>query len=173
MKTTQILNVLKVLVWIAFVGYCIEAGGLIVSFAISCVKPETARNLYTGRDYYNLYQLNFNYYTLTISFLIALGIMKSYVWYLTIKVMSDINLKSPFDMDKSQLLERIAYLLLGISIVGLLGNIYRDWIRKKAFESFGQSNPIEEFLFMAGLVYIVSQLFKRGVEIQSENELTV
>jgi hypothetical protein len=26
---------------------------------------------------------------------------------------------------------------------------------------------------MVGLVYIISQVFKRGVEIQSENELTV
>jgi hypothetical protein len=30
-----------------------------------------------------------------------------------------------------------------------------------------------EFLFMAGLVFIISPIFKRGVELQSENELTV
>ncbi|MBN2635649.1 MAG: DUF2975 domain-containing protein [Prolixibacteraceae bacterium] len=29
------------------------------------------------------------------------------------------------------------------------------------------------FLFMAGLVFVISQIFKRGVEIQSENDLTV
>ena len=30
-----------------------------------------------------------------------------------------------------------------------------------------------DFLFLAGIVYVFAQMFKPGVEIQSENELTV
>ncbi len=30
-----------------------------------------------------------------------------------------------------------------------------------------------EFLFMAGIIFIIALIFKRGVEIQSENELTI
>ena len=30
-----------------------------------------------------------------------------------------------------------------------------------------------DFIFLAGIVYVFSQIFKKGVEIQSENELTV
>ena len=30
-----------------------------------------------------------------------------------------------------------------------------------------------DFLFLPGIVYMFAQLFRRGVEIQSENELTV
>ena len=30
-----------------------------------------------------------------------------------------------------------------------------------------------EFIFMAGVVFVISQIFKKGVEIQSEHELTV
>lgn len=30
-----------------------------------------------------------------------------------------------------------------------------------------------EFVFMAGVVFVMSQIFKKGVEIQTENELTV
>jgi len=30
-----------------------------------------------------------------------------------------------------------------------------------------------DFLFIAGIVYVFAQMFKPGVEIQSENELTV
>jgi len=30
-----------------------------------------------------------------------------------------------------------------------------------------------EILFMAGLVFVIAQIFKRGVEMQAENELTV
>jgi hypothetical protein len=30
-----------------------------------------------------------------------------------------------------------------------------------------------EFLFLAGIVFVIAQIFKRGIEIQTENELTV
>jgi hypothetical protein len=31
----------------------------------------------------------------------------------------------------------------------------------------------DEYLFIAGMIYIISQIFKRGIEIQEENNLTV
>ena len=30
-----------------------------------------------------------------------------------------------------------------------------------------------EFIFLAGMIYVLSELFKRGAEMQTENELTV
>jgi hypothetical protein len=30
-----------------------------------------------------------------------------------------------------------------------------------------------ETLFLAGVVFVIAQIFKKGVEIQSENELTI
>jgi hypothetical protein len=53
-----------------------------------------------------------------------------------------------------------------------VGNGQTRWLSKQAGLSLQDWNGAE-FLFVAGLVFIVSQIFKRGVEMQSENELTV
>ena len=50
-KTETILVVLNVLVWIVFIGFMVEAGALVVSYLISVVKPEAAKNLYRSLDF--------------------------------------------------------------------------------------------------------------------------
>lgn len=79
-KTTQILAVLQIIAWVAFIGFAVEAGIILVSFGVSSVNPEGAKNLYKGLDLYNLRQFNYWYYTLTVSFMVTLSIMKSFVW---------------------------------------------------------------------------------------------
>ncbi len=174
MKTTtgQILMVLKVLAWVAFIGYAIEAGAIIISFLVSLANSEAARNLYKGMDLYNLSQLNFLQYTGSVSFLVALAIMKSSVWCMVIKTLTKINLENPFKMKVAKLLEQISYSLLGIWIVGMVSSAYAAWLEKTTGQAFG-TDVSGEFIFVAGLVFVISQVFKRGVEIQAENELTV
>ena len=58
------------------------------------------------------------------------------------------------------------------ALIGVLNNAYMRWLTKTTGE-FYERGTTEEFMFMAGLVFIISQVFRRGVEIQSENELTV
>jgi hypothetical protein len=98
--------------------------------------------------------------------------MKSFVWFLVIKTLSKINLVNPFKMEVALTLEKISYVLFGTWIVGILSSAYTSRLLKITGELFG-SWMTGEFIFMAGLVFIISQIFKRGVEIQSENELTV
>ena len=54
---------------------------------------------------------------------------------------------------KNQYLQPLPWVLL-------TGELHGNWISG-------------EFIFMVGLVFIISQVFKRGVEIQAENDLTV
>lgn len=171
-QTVQILTVMRILAWVAAVGFLIEAGAILVSFAVSCINPDAAGNLYKGFDLYNLRQFNFWYYVGSVSFLVALPAMKSFVWFLVIKVLSKINLMNPFKMEVAQILEKISYVLFGTWLVGMLSSAYAHWLLKITGELHGESVS-GEFIFMAGLVFIISQIFKRGVEIQSENELTV
>ena len=171
-RTEQILTVMQILAWVAFIGYLLEAGAVLGTYGISCVNPEAAKNLYWGLDFYNLRQFNFWYYTLSVSFLMALSLMKSFVWYLVIKTLSRINLMNPFKMEVAMSLEKISYVLFGTWLIGILSSAHSRWLMKLTGELFG-SWVNGEFIFMAGLVFVISQIFKRGVEIQSENDLTV
>lgn len=171
-KTEQVLTVVHVLAWIAFVGFLIEGGAILVSFGVSYVNPEAAKNLYRGLDVYQLREFNFWYYTQFVSFMVAIPLMKAFVWFLVIKTISRINLSNPFTMEVAQTLEKISYVLFGTWFVGMLSSAYTDWLGKTT--EVLQGNWVSgEFIFMAGLVFIISQVFKRGVEIQSENELTI
>ena len=81
-------------------------------------------------------------------------------------------MSSPFERVTVVRLEKISYLFLGMWLLGIAGNGYTKWLAKSVGEWAGPF-VTGESLFVAGIVFIVSQVFKRGVEIQSENELTV
>jgi hypothetical protein len=171
-RTEQVLTVMNILAWVAFIGFAIEGGAVLTSYVVSCIDSEAAKNIYNGLNLYNLRQFNFWHYTLHISFMILLSALKSYVWYLVIKTLSHLKLENPFKMETAQKLEKISYTLLATWIAGMTSSAHTAWLMKVTNEVHG--NYVSgEFIFMAGLVFIISQVFKRGVEIQSENELTV
>jgi Protein of unknown function (DUF2975) len=171
-KTEHILSVMSILAWVAFIGFMIEAGVILFSYGVSLVNPEAATNLYRGLNLFNLRQFNFWHYTLSVSFLVALSMMKSWASFLVIGALSKFNLKNPFTMEVAMRLEKISVITFGTWVVTMLCNAHTGWLLKKTSELHG--NWLSgEFIFMIGIVFILSQVFKRGVEIQSENELTV
>ncbi len=171
-KTEQILMVMKVLAWIAFIGFMIKAGVYLITYALSFFNPIIANDLYRGLDLYDLRQENMIQYTIVMAFISILTILQSVVWYMLIKIIDKIRLENPFTMDVAHRLESISYSLFTIWILAVTGGGFIAWLGDKAGK-LNDSWNTGDFLFMAGLVFIISQIFKRGVEIQSENELTV
>jgi hypothetical protein len=171
-KTEQILMVMKVLAWIAFFGFAVQIGAYIFSYVVSYFNPEGAGNLYMGMDLLELRNYNFFKYTVLVACWEAFLIMKAIVWYRFALIISTIKLKNPFTMEIAQRLEKISYLLFSIWIMGYIGSAYAGWLGEIA-ESMHDNWNAGEFLFIAGIMFIVSQIFKHGVELQSENDLTV
>lgn len=172
-RTEQILIVLKVVAWITMIGLSIEVGSKIISFVVSYFSPIAAKNLYKGLSYYDL-RVNYSWlYCMVMSLVIIIGMLKVEVWIRVIQLFSDFNLQNPFKMSVAKLLEKIGYSLLSIAILGVIGNGLINWINHHYSFDYSKRFSVEESLIMAGLVYIISQVFKRGIEIQEENELTV
>lgn len=172
LRTKQILSIMQVLTWIAFIGLLINAGAILTSYIVSCIYPEASKNLYMGLNLHILSQANFWDYTKSVSFMVVLLCMKAYVSFLVIKALSQVNLQNPFNLEVVQIIEKISYVLVGICLMGILSNVHSDRLLKST--GINQEEfAVEEFIFIAGLVFIISQIFKRGVEIQAENDLTV
>lgn len=171
-RTQQILVVMHVLAWVAFIGLVIKTGALLTSYGISWINPGAADDLYRGLDLSNLREFSFWQYSQSVSFLIAFDAMRAFVMFLVIRTLSKVNLVSPFTREVCGSVEKISHVLFGIWIVAILSNAHGKWILKQTGEMV-PTLPTDEFLFMAGLVFVISQVFKRGLEIQSENELTV
>jgi len=171
-RTEQILIVMNIVAWVAFIGFAIEAGAILVSFGVSCINPEGTKHLYKGLNFYDLWRFSFWHYSLHIYFMFLLLVLKSFAWYLVIKAIPKLSLANPFNMEIVTRLEKISYVLFATWLIALLSSAHTDWLFKTTGVQYG--NEVSgESIFVAGLVFIISQIFKRGVEIQSENDLTI
>ena len=171
-KTQQILKILKVLAWLASIGFTVKAGAFLISFIVSYFNPNAAMNLYKGLNLYDLSLFDFQKYSLMVFILVGLTVMKAAIWVMVAKIISKIELKNPFTKDVARRLEFISYTLFTTWLLAIIGNIYINLLGEMTDKLNGTLDA-HNYLFMAGLVFIISQIFKRGVELQSENELTV
>jgi len=174
-KTEKILTVLRFLAWIAMIGYSINFGGQIICFVISFTNPEGAKQIPgVVQNLVSLLHYNFTFYVVAMLFVMILSVMSAYLWQLVISLLSKLNLQSPFTIQVSRKLELIAYWLFATWTVGYTGTKYVDWISQSMGVEQLRIIPIgNDFLFIAGIVYIISQIFRRGVEIQEENQQTI
>jgi hypothetical protein len=175
MTTTDsaILKTMNVLFWIAFIGLCIKTGAILISFIVSMfVNPEAARNLYLGLNLVDLYSFNIHYYVSVVSLLLALTGLKAFIAYLIVRFFMKFNLTKPFGNELTNLFLTISYVALGTGILAIIARGYSKWIMKK-----GADIPIDwsgnEILFFAGVIYILALVFKKGNDLQVENDLTV
>jgi len=97
-KTDNIIfTVVKIAAWIIFVGLCIEAGGLIVNFVFSLVKPEFVQHLYQKLDLSEIYQKNKLAFFSMYSFILAIAILKAVLFYVVIMLVTRFDLSKPFN----------------------------------------------------------------------------
>lgn len=170
--TANVLTAMHVLAWIAFIGLCIKAGALLVSFGISCFRPIASGYLYEGLDLSGLLQFSFWHYALSSCLIIGVAALKAYLVFLVTGMLSSVNLTDPFTAGMARILEQISAVLLFIWLIGLMGRLHSHLLLKLTGQHFG-TEVQGEYLFLAGLVFVISQVFRRGVELQTEHALTV
>ena len=106
--------------------------------------------------------------------IIAASALKAIVWFVVFGLLVKLKIQTPFSMEVQKKLEGIAYLLFSVWLVSnVFWKIYVYYLSKDTGIQLPTSYIGDEYIFIAGIVYIISQVFKRGIEIQSENELTV
>lgn len=175
MKTKQVLEVMKIFSWIIFIGLCIKAGALIISSFVSLfVNPEAAKDLYLGLDLSSLHDIKIRYYISMLSLIITLAVLKAHMFYLVIKLFSKINIENPFSVTVEHIISKISYEALSIGIIGKIAIEYNKWlVSHRGSASVAIDSGSNEYLFIAGILFIIAYIFKRGIEIQNENDLTI
>lgn len=168
---------ITVVIWSIFIGLCIKAGGLIFNTTYSFFNPLVAKNLYEGLDLYGLLKENYWHYLGAVSFMITIQVLKAFIFLFMIKIFLTINLNQPFSQSIVSLIKQISYVSLQVGIITIFSSQYFKWLAKRGFDvppvAASYVSGAFEYLFMAALIYALAQVFKKGIEIQSENELTV
>jgi hypothetical protein len=167
---------LYVVAWLIFVGLSIEAGGLIVNFFFSLYKPEFVQNLYQTLDLTEMYKDSRLAFYGVYSFILIISILKACLFYAVIILMHKMDLAKPFNTFVARQISQISYYTLSI---GLLSYIARQIVEHLMHYGFVPDNlnqfwaDSQAFILMGAVIYIIATIFKKGVDIQNENDLTV
>lgn len=167
---------LYIVAWLIFVGLSIEAGGLIVNFFFSLYKPEFVQNLYEKLDLSEIYKSSRLAFFGIYSFILTISILKAFLFYIVIRLMQKIDLSKPFSTFVATQIKLISYYTLSI---GLLSSIASQLARNLMHHGFVTDNlnrfwtDGQAFILMGAVIYIIATIFKKGVDIQDENDLTV
>ena len=176
-KTNNIVfKGLHIVAWVIFVGLCIEAGGLIVNFIFSLYKPEFVQNLYQKLDLSEMYNRSkwafFSMYT----FILVIAILKAVLFYIVIRLVSQIDLSKPFNSFVSRQISQISYYTLSIGLLSYAAQqsaknlVHRGFVTDNLNQFWADS---QAFILMAAAIYVIATIFKKGIDIQNENDLTV
>lgn len=167
---------LHIVAWVIFVGLCIEAGGLIVNFVFSIYKPEFVQNLYQKLDLSEMYNRSKWAFFGMYSFILVIALLKAYLFYIVVMLMHKIDLSKPFNSFVSEQITKISYCTFSI---GILSYIARQTAKNLQRHDYAIDNlnqfwaDSQAFILMAAVIYVIATIFKKGVEIQNENDLTV
>jgi hypothetical protein len=139
------------------------------------MNPDWAKRTYEAdQNIFNIREHSVWFYVYAMCLTIAVSALKAFIWYVVFALLWKLKLQTPFSMGVERRLERIAYLLLGVWVVSsIFWKIYIYYLLKATGIQLPTNNTGDEYFFMAGIIYIISQIFKRGIEIQEENQLTV
>lgn len=178
--TQQVLKVLLVLAWIVFGGLCINAGGILFNASyILFINPMGAKDFWQNIDMSGLLNLDQGYFIVVVVLLSIVAILKALLFYLIVKILHNkkLNLAQPFNYEMKRFIANMSYLALGIGLFSFWGVTYTEWIAEKGVvmpdaQSL-QIGGADVWLFMGIILIVIAQIFKRGVEIQAENEFTI
>ena len=178
MSTTNniVFKGLIIVAWLIFVALGIEAGGLIVNFIFSLFKPEMVPYLYQKLDLSELFEKNQWFYFSFYSFILFISILKVFLFYVVVRLMHKMDLSKPFNTYVSSQISLISYYTLSIGFIGYIAQQLTKNLTHHGFviENINQFwNDSQAFILMGAVVYVIATIFKKGVELQNENDLTV
>ncbi len=110
------------------------------------------------------------------SFILVVALLKVYLFYIVAMLMHKIDLSKPFNNFVSEQITKISYCTFSI---GILSYIARQTAKNLQHHGYAIDNlnqfwaDSQAFILMAAVIYVIATIFKKGVEIQNENDLTV
>lgn len=167
---------IQVICWLIFFGYCIQTGALLFNYVFSLFKPIATHNLHLGLDLSELYLKSKSIYTLVFALIVAISALKAYLFFVVLKLFKTLNITKPFSENVSGVITKITYYTLSIGIISIIAQEVVSQLSDKGYnvgivERYW--NDGEAYLLMTAILFVIAFIFKKGIELQNENDLTV
>lgn len=182
MKLTSnfILEILKILFWVFTIILCITISILTLIFFttifginIGDLKEMKINITFFDGKIKDIQSLPKMKLIFILPYSIISGILQLLFFLTIIKVLKKLKLNRPFSMEIYLLISRIAQLALLIGGLSFIVNLINELIGGNFLISLNLDNKDFQFFLAAGVIYIIAQVYKRAVEIQTENDLTI
>ena len=179
MGTKQILKVLYIFSWIIFVGLGIEAGAFLTNAFFTLVNPAVVNRLWQEVDLSDLFKYAQEHFFVITLIIGIVTVTKALMFYLIIKILHEkkLDLSQPFSQEVRRFIFSMSYAALLIGLFSLWGARYSEWLVKQGVKMPGLEQMhlggADVWLFMCVIFFVIAQIFKKGIEIQKENELTI
>jgi hypothetical protein len=171
-----IFKALTVIAWVIFVALCIEACALLVNFIYSLYNPAVLKNLYQKLDLSEMYNRSTAAYYSIYTFILVIAFLKAGLFYDVIKLVSKLDLNRPFSSFVSKQISSISYTTFAIGLISIVARQTANNLSHKGFD-VNRLNDFwvdsQAYILMAGVIYAIATIFKRGIEIQNENDSTI
>ena len=171
MKSKNILKIMYVFVWLAFIGLCIQTGTIIFSYLVSLNNPEASKNLFDGLNLSEYYNYNITQYSVIVFYKVLLYAVEAYIAFILIKLLKDLDIKNPFNQFVSDLMKNTSISIFILWIIAMIHNTHIQFIGKK--QGFEMELFSSDFVFLAAVIFIFTKIVQRGIELQTENDLTI
>jgi hypothetical protein len=171
-----IFKALTVIAWIIFVGLCIEAGALLFNFIYSLFNPAVLKNLYQKLDLSEMYERSTATYYSMYAFILVIAFFKAGLFYDVIKLVSKLDLDRPFSSFVLKKITLISYMTFMIGLVSIAARQTAKNLSHKGYDVNSLNDfwvDSQAYILMAGVIYAIAMIFKRGIEIQNENDSTI
>ena len=102
--------------------------------------------------------------------------LKAFLFYQIMTIFKKLDLAEPFSEEVGKFIFKISYITFGIFILKLAAYAHENILVKQGFESgmiYKYSESAQTHLLMAGILYLIGHIFKKGIALKNENELTV
>lgn len=176
----QSLNILHVLSWIIFIGLCIEAGSCLFSASYTLLRnPANAATFIGKHDLSGLYAYGRGHFVAETLLICIVLMIKAYLFYLIVTFLYEkkLNISQPFNRELGRFMIQASYLALATGLLTWCGAKYTEWLIKQGVKmsdiQLSHLGGADVWLFMSVTLFVIAQVFKKGIEIQSENELTI
>ena len=180
LNSNFILEILNIFIWIYTFILCITLSIMIfVFFAtlfgidIGSMKEMTINLDIANEKIKDIQSLGKGKSLLILAYAVISGTLELIMFTSVIKILKKLKSNQFFSVEIYLLISKIAKLALIIGCLSVLMSFVIQLASRNFSISLDSHNENFQFFLFAGVVYIIAQVYKKAVDLQSENDLTI
>lgn len=179
-KSSFVITILKIVLWIVFVGLMLTSILMFAIFVMSLFKLDNdfIKNVkitlpnFKGK-FSDLKGYGTAIFSVLLFLITLLSIIQAYLVSLAIKILQKLNFKHPFSTEIAEIIDKIVSLAIILAIGTIFINVFSGFLLGESTVNLELGSSNLNFLIFAAIIYIIGKIYKKGIELQSENDLTI